>query len=186
MSDSLHQLAELLRQRALIDDQIAKLIGYPAHPGHIGEFIAAVIFDIGLNSSASQAAHDGFFRNSLLDGKSVNIKLYSTQSSLLDVVSSDNPSDHPDYYLVMTGPKGTGLSSKGTSAPLCIEAVYLFDAHVLLSQLIERGVKRGVATSVRKLIWDQAMIYPHPANALLPLTSEQRSMLSLFTLPVES
>jgi hypothetical protein len=182
MSDSLQQLAGLLKQRAAIDHQIAKLIGYPAHPGHIGEFIAAAIFDIELNPSASQAAHDGHFRHGPLAGKSVNIKLYSRQSSLLDVADSDTPIDHPDYYLVMVGPKGTSLTSRGTSAPLSIDTVYLFDAHELLSLLKGYGVKIGVATSVRAKHWKDAEIFPEAINSLLVLTPEQREMLGLFTL----
>jgi hypothetical protein len=169
MNDSLQQLSNLLKQRAGIDRQIAKLIGYPAHPGHIGEFIAAAIFGIELNSSASQAAHDGYFRSGPLVGKSVNIKLYSKQTSLLDVVKSDVPTDHPDYYLVMVGPKSTSLISKGTSAPLSVSSVYLFDAHALLAILIERGVKLNEATSVRMRDWAEAEIYPNAVNPLVML-----------------
>jgi hypothetical protein len=186
MSESLHQLADLLRQRAVIDHQIAKLIGYPAHPGHIGEFIAAAVFDIELNPSASHAAHDGYFRGGPLLGKSVNIKLYSRHELMLDVVKSNIATHHPDVYLVMVGPKGASLTSKGSSAPLSIEAVYLFDAHRLLETLIGYGVKIGVATSVRTQHWSEAEIYPNAVNPLLSLTPEQRSLLSLFALPKES
>ena len=53
MSD-LESLAALLRQWNAIGDQIARLIGRPASFGHIGEFVAATIFDIQLLESASQ------------------------------------------------------------------------------------------------------------------------------------
>lgn len=182
MSDSLQQLAALLKQRAAIDHQIAKLIGYPAHPGHIGEFIASLIFDIKLNLLANQAAHDGYFQSGPLAEKSVNIKLYSRQTSILDIVKSDLPADHPDYYLVMVGPKGTSLTSRGTSTPLSIDVVYLFDAHELLSLLKGYGVKIGVATSVRATHWKDAEIFPAATNPMLVLTPEQRKMLGLFTL----
>jgi hypothetical protein len=183
MRDSLQELADLLRQRAVVDHQIANLIRYPAHPGHIGEYIAAAVFDIELNPLANHAAHDGHFRSAPLKGKSVNIKLYSKQTSLLDVIASDVPSDHPDYYLVMVGPNGMSLTSKGTSAPVSIDSVYLFDAHELLTTLTGYGVKLGVATSVRSKHWKEAEIYPTATSPLITLTPEQSELLRLFLLP---
>lgn len=42
------------------------------------------------------------------------------------------------------------------------------------------GVKIGVATSVRKHLWEKAEIYPAVQNDLLPLSQAQRDMLALF------
>ena len=53
------RLAGLLSARNLIDSQIAHLIRRPALPGHIGEFVASVVFDIELPTSATQSGHDG-------------------------------------------------------------------------------------------------------------------------------
>ena len=43
-----------------------------------------------------------------------------------------------------------------------------------------RGVKIGVATSVRRHIWDDAEIYPSPNNGTLRLTPALISMIALF------
>ena len=41
-------------------------------------------------------------------------------------------------------------------------------------------VKPGVASSVRKHLWNAAMIYPEQVNQTLILTDEQRNALALF------
>ena len=183
VDDNLLHLAYFLRQRAAIDDQIAELIGRPAHAGHIGEFIAANIFEIELHQSAVNRASDGMFSSGELEGQSVNIKLYSRSDSILDVMSSAGLADHPDFYLVMTGKKGSGRSSKGEKASISVESIYLFRSSDLIPRLIERNVKMGVATSVRSSDWNEAMIYPEANNPLLTLTEHQRSLVRLFTLP---
>jgi len=72
------------------------------------------------------------------------------------------PETLPDFYLVLTGPKGAPTSSRGTMRPWLISYVFLFDAAKLLADL--RGVKVGIATSVRQHIWDMAEIYPTQRN----------------------
>ena len=67
----LQRLASLLVQRNAIDGEIAAVLGRPAHPGHIGEFVVASIFDITLNISAIQKGTDGHFASGALAGKSV-------------------------------------------------------------------------------------------------------------------
>lgn len=62
----LERLAALLRQRNSIDADISSLIARPALPGHIGEFIAAAVFDIQLEGSATRAGYDGVFRSGSL------------------------------------------------------------------------------------------------------------------------
>ena len=61
--DSLAQAAILLRQRNAIDVKLARLIHRPMTSGHLGEWIAAQIFDIELEASAVAAGIDGRFRS---------------------------------------------------------------------------------------------------------------------------
>lgn len=49
----LERLADFIRRRNQIGRQIAALIGRPATIGHVGEFIAAAVFDLELEESAS-------------------------------------------------------------------------------------------------------------------------------------
>ena len=60
-----------------------------------------------------------------------------------------------------------------------IDSVHLFEARTLVASLEERGVKIGVATSVRQAVWEQNEIYPRADDAL-PLSDEQRRLLGLF------
>lgn len=173
-------LAGLIQQRNAIDADIAALIGRPPHPGHIGEYVAAAIFDIDLHASAATKADDGRFASGPLAGQSVNIKYGSRQDSTLNLVESADPADHPDVYLVLAGPKVGAISSRGLAAPWVIHAVYLFVSRDLLQALSVRGRRPGTATSVRRDLWDAAMIYPEGHNARLELTTEQRDNLGLF------
>ena len=173
--DQLKRLASLIRQRNHVDAEIAAAIGRPAHPGHIGDFAAAAIFDIELLESATQGA-DGHFTGGPLAGRSVNIKKYSLDQGLLDI----RLDALPGFFLVLTGARTPAASSRGTTQPWTIETVYLLEAAPLVAQLRERGVKIGVATSVRRHVWDGAEIYPSPNNGTLRLTPEQVSMIDLF------
>ena len=174
--DQLRQLASLIEQRNFVDGEIASTIGRPAHPGHIGEFVAAAIFDIKLFESATHKGADGHFTRGPLIGRSVDIKKYSKDQGLLDVPLSQLP----DFFLVLTGARTTAASSRGTTAPWTIESVYLIEAAPLVAELSARGVKIGVATSIRRHVWDNAEIYPSPNNGTLRLTPEQISMIELF------
>lgn len=99
----LERLSELVRIKKSADAAIAELIGRPAAPGNIGEFVAARVFVIQLLASGSHPGHDGVFTAGPLAGKTVNIKSSSRQESILDI------SPHPcDYYLVLTGPARPG------------------------------------------------------------------------------
>ena len=71
-------------------------------------------------------------------------------------------------------------SSRGSTRPWCIQAVYLFEARQLRSEQIARGVRRGVASSVIKQQWEAAEIYPSASNPGLPVTSQQAEQLRLF------
>ena len=113
--------------------------------GHLGDWIAAQIFDIELETSAVTVAIDGRFRSGPLQGRTVNAKWYLKREGLIDITESPAL----DYYLVLTGPASAATSSRGGRRPGCIEAVYLFDVKQLLDQQRTRGVKTGIASSVR-------------------------------------
>lgn len=144
--------------------------------GHLGEWIAAQIFDIELESSATAPGIDGRFRSGPLVSETVNVKWYLKLEGLLDIAKSTAP----DYYLVLAGPRTPAVSSRGTHRPWTINAVYLVDTVSLMSELHTRGVAVGVATSIRRHVWQASEIYPTPTNALLPLDDQQRSLLELF------
>ena len=165
-------LASLIRQRNSLDKEIAEILGRPVIAGHFGEFVASSIFNIELNASANKRETDGHFWGERLCGKSVNIKYYPKNEGILDM-SKDG---HPDFYLVLAGPRASATSSRGKHRPWLIESVYLFDALELLSKL---KVKVGTATSVRREFWEEAEIYPvHKPH--YPLNQWQREMLELF------
>ena len=174
----MEMLAELLRERVHLDARIANLIGRPALSGHIGEFIAAEIFGIALNESASAANTDGTFINGPLAGKTVNVKLYGKNEGLLDLPREGMLA--ADYTLVLAGPRSSAASSRGTTRPIVVTAVYLFENEELLTSLRLRGVKIGVATSVSRSVWEAAEIYPIKRQERLLLDDRQRELLALF------
>ena len=159
-----------------MDEQISRLIQRPATPGHIGEFVAAAVFDIALHPSAVHKGTDGAFRSGPLKGRSVNIKLYGKQEGILDI----REDAVPDYYLVLTGPRSSQGSSRGTSRPLTIEAAYLFEGPLLAARILSRGSKLGAAASVPQAEWAAAEVWPTSTNRLISLTYAQSSTLALF------
>ncbi len=175
--EGLERLAELIKNRNEIDAEIARIIGRPALPGHIGEWIASKIFKIELRQSASEKGIDGYFTEGPLKGCSVNIKFYPKRTNILDI----NPKYLPDYYLVLTGPQSPPASSRGTTTPLCITNVYLFKAQELINKLKELGVRIGIATSIRQCFWHEAEIYPNQNNRTILLSEEQKKLLELFS-----
>jgi len=98
--ERLQRLAKLIAEKYALDADIAALVGKPTLIGHVGEFIAAQVFDVRLNKSASQKSIDGYFNAGPLASKSVNVKWYAKRENLLDL----DPESPPDYYLVMTEP----------------------------------------------------------------------------------
>ena len=173
---SLKKLASIIHERNRISGEIATIIGRPALNRHIGEYIASKIFEIELESSATATGIDGRFTEGTLKGKTVNIKLYGKKENLLDI----SMKKLADYYLVLTGPDGAVESSKGKTRPLVISQVFLFNMWKLIPELKERGVKIGIATSVRKQSWESAMIYPVQRNSQLILHKKQMKQLSMF------
>ncbi len=143
--------------------------------GHAGEWIASLVFDIKLLRSASAKAFDGRFESEPLKDKTVNVKWYLKREGILDLTEAPNL----DYYLVLTGPKATAKDARTVRA-WRIDAVYLFDAQQLLTDLRTRGAKIGVASGVREAQWQAAEIYPGATNGALVLSDEQRHQLALF------
>ena len=172
----LELLSDLIRCRNALDREISEIIGRPAHTGHIGEFVASRIFDIALVDSASNKGFDGRFSRGELAGATLNVKKYSRNERTLDI----NPRGIPDFYLVLTGPTGQANSSRDTTQPWAIEAVYLFHGPTTVENLELSGVRIGTATSVRRIFWDEAEIFPSPNNSLLIPTQEQVRLLRMF------
>jgi len=170
------RLAKLIQDRNKVSEEIAKIINRPALNSHIGEYIASQIFDISLNESANVKGTDGFFKTGPLRDKSVNIKLYGKKENILDI----SPGYLADYYLVLSGDTGDLSSSRGKTRPLIISQVFLFNMNELMRRLRISGVKIGMATSIRKLEWEKAMVYPVQNNMEFVLSNEQVELLRLF------
>lgn len=174
----LSHLAALIRQRNKIDQEITRIVGRPALPGHVGEYIAAAIFGIDLHTSAAHKGSDGVFTGGPLAGRTVNVKWYGREEGLIDLVATSGP----DFYLVLTGPRATAAIARQLDRPWRIDSVYLFDAHALAGQLLaaKPNAKLGIATGVRRHLWQSAEIYPEQRNQELPLSDTQRRLLRLF------
>ena len=168
------ELAGLLGRRNRIREAITRIIGRPADPGHLGEFVASAIFNIELAPEANAKGIDGWFRHGRLKGRSVNIKYYSVNQHLLDIGRDEE--HRPEFYLVLTGPQSQAASSRGEARPWVVDAVYLFDTQKLLDALT---VKIGVATSVKTQYWDDAEIYP-TQSSLLEIDERCRGLLAMF------
>jgi hypothetical protein len=174
--EELRWIARLLAERNRIDGEIAAVIQRPMTSGHLGEWIAAEIFDVKLEKSASTVACDGYLRSGPLQGRSVNVKWYLQREGILDLTSPLMP----DEYLVMTGPASAATTSSGGTRPWRIDSVYLFDATGLRDDLLARGTKVGTASSVRTELWARAEIYPKSVNPRLVLSKAQIEALRLF------
>lgn len=182
MHPDLAPVADHLRTRNQIDAKVSQIIDRPMTAGHLGEWIASQVFDITLERSAVAAGIDGRFATGDLTGKTVNVKWYLKREGMLDMVVSSQP----DFYLVLTGPPGPAVSSRGTVRPWVIDSVFLFDAEQLAEQQLNRAVRTGVASSVQNQQWEAAEIYPRQNCPALGLTAEQTAMLDLFRTPAPS
>lgn len=163
--DDLERLALLIRQRNDVEVEITRIIGRPAQIGHIGEYVAANVLRIALASSATEKGYDGRFEEGPLKGRTVNIKWYAKREGVLDI----EPRSLPDFYLVLTGPYEPAGSSRGTPRPWLITSVFLFDGPWLVDELTKAGVKIGIATSVKKQLWDAAELWPSQRNTIAPV-----------------
>ncbi len=174
--NDLEKLETLLSELNSIGEKISEITQRPATIGHTGEYIAAEIFDIELEESANAKGLDGHFRSGPLGGRTVNVKWYGKLEYMLDI----NPDALPDIFLVMTGPKSINPTSKGGIRPWLIDYAFLFNAAELMIELNARGVKIGIATSVRKHEFQAAEIFPNKRSMVYRMTDDQMGKLLAF------
>ena len=174
--DATKLLASLLKVRNDVDKVIAEIVGRPAEKGHVGEFIASNVFGLELESSATTAGYDGRFSSGPLAGKSANVKWYAKREGILDI----NLKHLPDFFLVLAGPVTAPASTVGTPRPWVIAEAFLFETSPLVDRLNERGVKIGTATSVRKIEWENARVFPRTPLADEMFPSNDLDVLILF------
>lgn len=175
--DELRRLAGLIARRNALETEISAITGRPALLGHLGEFVAARIFPIRLIKSAAHQAIDGYFYQGELAPCSVNIKWYAMREGVLDIT----PGFLPDFYLILVGPPPTATAALGLrNRPWKIAGVHLFDANELVDTLEMRGVRVGIASSVRRELWEAAEIYPRAICERYRISPEQRRLLDLF------
>jgi hypothetical protein len=67
------------------DAKIATIIGRPMTAGHLGDWVAARIFGIALEPSATATAIDGRFTSGGLRDRTGNVPWYLKREGLLDV-----------------------------------------------------------------------------------------------------
>ncbi len=152
----------------------AILIGRPPTSGGIGEEVAAAVFDIELSPTGVTPGYDGRFASGPLVDQTVNVKAYAERGYLLDI------GPHPcDWYLVLMGSPRES-SHRGRSLPFRVASVHLFKTEELLATLKAAGLGIGIATSVKKALWEGAEVYPVARSASLVLTEDQRRLLGLF------
>jgi hypothetical protein len=171
--DNLSWLASLIKSRNTIDGKIADLIGRSAQINHVGEYIAASIFNIAFEEEGKRRGYDGRFVQGQLAGRTVDVQWRIRHDGLLNI----RLDAYPDYYLIFAGPEST---SSTTANPWSIASAFLFNAQELLNALKERGVQIGSGTSVTGPLWERAEIYPVPRNSRYVLSEEERKMLFLF------
>src|SRR2546426_10775398 len=90
-NSDLKRLADLLRRYNTIGDAIAGVIGRPAERGHVGEYIAAQIFNITLERSARKRARDGRFMAGGPARRNVHGKKGGEQGGGLDLPARGEP-----------------------------------------------------------------------------------------------
>src|SRR5689334_25309797 len=122
-TSDIHRLAELVAIRNEWERETSAITGRPALIGHLGEYIAARIFNIELHGNAAHMGSDGLFADGPLAGQSVNIKWYARQEGMLDLTPG-----YPDTYLVLSGPRAGGKKPNDYSRSWLIEFVYLFNS----------------------------------------------------------
>jgi len=178
VDDLLKELADLIREKNIVDGRIAAITGRPTQLGHVGDYIASQVFDIELHVDARKKGSDGRFLSGRLQNRSVNVKWYPKQEGGLDI----NPDHVPDYFLVLTGPIAPAVSSRGQTRPWIIEHVFLFEVPPLIEDLEAHQVqiKKDAPTGIRAELWVWAEIYPTQTNTILMVSEEQRRRLQFF------
>jgi hypothetical protein len=171
--ENLPWLASLIKSRNTIDGKIADLIGRSAQINHVGEYIAASIFDIVFEEEGKLRGYDGRFVQGPLAGSTVDVQWRLRYDGLLNI----RLDAYPDYYFILTGSEN---AQSTLASPWSIAFAFLFPAQELLNALKERGVQIGSGTSVTGPLWERAEIYPVPRNVRFVLSDEERKMLFLF------
>lgn len=177
MKDELVHLADLIRTRNAAAKSIATFVNRPATIGELGEFIASRVFDIQPDPTGAAKGISGHFTAGKVRGKNVSVKWYGRHEGLLAI--KEDPL--PDFYLVMTGPKGGAEDPGRLVLAWSIDYVFLIGAQALTQELLKRGVRITETTSVREEDWDKCEMYPESRCPYLTLTDKQRAMLKLFS-----
>jgi hypothetical protein len=125
------------------------------------------VFDIELEQSAVTAAIDGQFRSGPLQGC---------------IPEAGGPAGHERIQRarLLPGadrPASAALTSRGGTRPWRIDHVYLFHFHAptLLTEQQSRGVKTGVAASVRKARWNAGKSTRSPETRCFRSANGKRS-----------
>ena len=109
--EELRPVASLIKLRNRVDREIAATIGRPAHPGHMGRFVAAAIFDIRLYKSAT---HRGLAGPVHQPATRWHIGEHQEVTQLTRGVG--RPAGRtPDFFLVLTGARAAPASSRRIS-----------------------------------------------------------------------
>lgn len=109
----------------------------------------------------------------MLAGKTVNAKWYLKREGILDMTEAPKL----DYYLVLAGPKARTADVKTARAWGSMRCTS-FDSQQLLAPLRSRGVRIGVASSIREPQWLEGEIYLSASNDALSATDQQRQALA--------
>jgi hypothetical protein len=135
-------MAALLRARNEADAVIAGLLRRPAEQGHLGEWLAVRLLELEPAPSARSA------RVRSPAGRSTS-KSYGALQGILDLHEDDAATDE---YLVLSGTREAAGSSRGALGPLAVAHVHLIEGRPLIADLRSRGIKIGIASSVRRSV----------------------------------
>jgi hypothetical protein len=174
MNDILFDLAALLRERDGIEAEIADAADGSSCCRDVGRFIAARVFDIDLTPHATDPCHTGRFTSGPLTGQTVTVTTDADVVAADDVLASAG-----DYHLILRGP-GRCCDGVGHHR-FRISEVYLLHAR-RLRKLLSGHVGGEPGTRLPYTDLTAARLYPAEGReALLHLTRDQRSVLSLFS-----
>jgi hypothetical protein len=142
-------MAALLRARNEADAVIAGLLRRPAEQGHLGEWLAVRLLELEPAPSAHRCRLGREVRSGPLAGRTVNVKSYGALQGILDLHEDDAATDE---YLVLSGTREAAGSSRGALGPLAVAHVHLIEGRPLIADLRSRGIKIGIASSVRRSV----------------------------------
>lgn len=173
----LDELADLIRRKNAIDADIAAIVGRPAQMGHVGEHVAAEIFWHCARAFSINEVHRRLLRHGSLGGPVSQHQVVRETGGVAGSCAQLPPGLLPSDDRT----QGPAMSSRGGVRPWLISHVFLFESTNLYDALDRTGSKIGVATSVRAHLWAEAELFPEQRNPSLPLTSDQRNALLMFS-----